>query len=442
MRRRTGDPSPGAEPTATAGLLGITARTTTYQIVSNSTAAAAAVVTARHLGATGRGVLVLFLAVGSLALLVCSLGVNTSGRLLLVDSERPVALGDFLGLCAALSTVQSVVCAVLGAVLLPLAHVHVDITDVLLLGLLGVGLFGQYLVAEAVNAYGRISTAAAIQAVGGVAQLGAVLALAAVEVHTPEPFLVVIAAGSLLQVALFLVVLGRLGLGLRPGCDRQSWWRLVHDGLPGVAVNLGTVLTFRIDRYLVGLFLGPAAVGVYSVAATVPELLRLPTIALGEPIFYRLASGSARLNDFRRSRTICLLSVAGLAAVVAALAPFAVRIVFGPEYSSAVTPLRILLLGEVGIAVYYLDGSSLFGLGRLSDVAIAAIAGLVIVTAADLVLVPAWGIAGAAWASVPAYWAMGLVTYRYLRKRAGDGTVPAPVPGGELHVEPLRRLDA
>ena len=66
-----------------------------------------------------------------------------------------------------------------------------------------------------------------------------------------------------------------------------------------------------------------------------------------------------------------------------------------------------------------------------------------IVVVTDLVLVPAWGIAGAAWASVPAYSAMGLVSYRYLRRASAGPPRPAAVPKtGELEVEPRRRLDA
>lgn len=440
--RRAGREGKGPGTSGSVGLLRVTARTTICQAVSTTAAAAAAVVTARHLGAEGRGVLVLYLTVGSVALLVCSLGVNTSARLLLVGSDRPIGTGPFLGLCLALALLQAVVCSLIGAALLPFADVRVEIADVVLLALLGAGLLGQYMLFDALNAYGLISTAAAIEAVAGVTQLGVVFALAGLDVGTAQPFLLVFVAGSFLQVGLFIAGLARLGLALRPSVDREAWRRLVHRGRPAIAVNVGQVLAFRVDRYLIGLFLGPAAVGVYSVAATAPELLRLPTSALGQPIFHRLASGSADLRDFRRSRAICLLTVAGLAAVVAVLAPVAVRTIFGPEFSAAVTPLRILLLGEIGIALYYIDGSTLFGLGRISDVALAAIAGLVIVTVGDLVLVPTWGIAGAAWASVPAYSAMGIITYRYLRRRTGDGTAPGPVRSTELEVEPRRRLDA
>lgn len=428
---------------ASQDLFGLTARTTIYQVISNLTAAVAAVVSARHLGPEGRGALVLYLTVGSLTVLVSSLGVNTSCRLLLVDREEPVALGDFLGLSTALAVVQAVVCSLVGVALIPLADVQVSVGDAFLLGLLGAGMLAQFLMGEAVNAYGLISVAAGIQGIASAGQLAAIIALAALDVPTVEPFVLAFAAGSFLHVALFLVALTRVGAGLRPSQDWGSWRRLVRGGVPAVAVNVGQVLTFRVDRYLVGVFLGPAAVGVYSVASTAPELLRLPTLALGQPIFHRLASGSARLPDFRRSRAICLLTVAALAALVAVFAPVLIRTVFGPEFSGAVAPLRILLLGEIGISLYYLDGSALFGLGRVSDVARAAVAALVIVVVADLVLVPAWGIAGAAWASVPAYSAMGLVTYRYLRRASAGPPRPAAVPRtGELEVEPRRRLDA
>ncbi len=399
-------------PQPSQSLFGVTMRTVAYKVVSSAAVAGATVVTARQLGPTGRGVLVLYLAVASFTLLLVSLGVNTSARLLLVDAVQPIPLGHFLGLAWVLVAAQFILCGVVGAVLLVLVDVHVGTTGVVLLGLLGASLLGQYLLFDTMNAYGLISTGAAIEGAGGVAQLIGVLALAALRTRRVEPFVLMVSAAHLGQVVADSIVLRRRNLSLRPRYDREAWRRLVHLGLPGVVVNVGQLLAFRVDRYLVGLFLTPAAVGVYSVASTAPELLRLPTMALGQPIFHRLAAGEARLEDFRRSRAACILITTALAAVTACAAPFVVRTVFGAQFAGAVTPMRILLLAELGIAVYYLDGSALFGLGRIGDVATAAVVGLVVVAAADLLLVPALGIAGAAWASVPAYSAMGLVAYR------------------------------
>jgi O-antigen/teichoic acid export membrane protein len=98
--------------------------------------------------------------------------------------------------------------------------------------------------------------------------------------------------------------------------------------------------------------------------------------------------------------------------MVFVLAPFVVQIAFGPEYVGAVTPLRILLLGEAGIAIFYLDGACLAGTNRLRSLASAAVIGLAVVTVLDVALIPHFGLEGAAWASV----VMGAAAVLLLRR--------------------------
>jgi len=219
-----------------------------------------------------------------------------------------------------------------------------------------------------------------------------------------------------LQTALALWSLRRVGVGVRPTYDNTTWRLLLRKGRYGIPSSIGQALTFRVDRYLVGLFLNPAAVAIYSVAATAPELLRLPSLALGQPLVYRFASGSASLGDFRRVRRLCLAMTVLMAAAIAVAAPLLIRIAFGSEYLGAVTPLRVLLLGELGICMFYLNGATLTGINKLKEAAIAATIGLGIVVLLDLVLIPVLGLAGAAWASVIAYSAMGAAAAFLVRR--------------------------
>lgn len=395
-----------------------------YKAISSGAAAGITVVTARSLGPDGRGAFVLLFTVATVTYLACTFGVNTAARVHLVARPRVVELGDYLGLSAALVALQTVACAVLGAALLPLVNVGLPGAEAILLGVLGGSLLAQYMLFDAINAYGRTSLAAALDAAGSAAQLVFVVGLAQLEVRTVAPYIAALGVANVVQTALELGSLRSMKLSLRPRYRPAEWKLLVRSGLPGTALSLAQMLTFRLDRYLVGIFLTPAAVGVYSVAAAIPELLRTPPLALSYSFFYRIASGTADPRDFRALRRwFVLLAVIG-SAVTFVVAPVVIRLAFGPEYADSVVPLRILLLGEVGVTLFYLDAFSLAALNRIGHAAAGAVTGLTVVVLADLVLVPAFGISGAAWASALGYSTMGLSAALLLRRQLKASPMP------------------
>ncbi len=85
--------------------------------------------------------------------------------------QRTSDLGNSSGFCGALVAGDMLLCAAVGALLLPLVNVAVGLGGSSLLAALGAGLLGQSLLYEALNTYGLVSRAAAIETVGGVVQL-------------------------------------------------------------------------------------------------------------------------------------------------------------------------------------------------------------------------------------------------------------------------------
>ncbi len=401
---------------ATTGVLGITARMVAYRVVSGLCAAGITVVTARALGPSGRGTFVLVFTLAVITYLACTFGVNTAARVHLVAKARVVEIGDYLGLCAALTAVETVACTVLAATLMPLVDVRLGFATCALVGALGGTFLAQYTLFDAVNAYGQTALASALDAGGSVAQLAMVLVLAEKDVGDIGLYIAALAAANVFQLALELVSLRWMGLSLRPRFRARQWRILLRSGAPATVLTLAQNLTFRLDRYLVGAFLDPAAVGLYSVAAAVPEMLRVPGLALANSLFYRIAAGSAEPRDFRGLRRGFIALAAGLSAATLIAAPVLVRLVFGPEYMGAVGSLRLLVVAEIGICVFHLDGFSLTGLNRIGKAAMAASVGLVTVTLADVVLVPWLGINGAGWASILGYGLMGAAAAVFLQR--------------------------
>ncbi len=406
--------TPKATQAGSLGLVSLTGSVFAFKFVSAVVGGAVVVLTARQLGPTGRGVLVLLVTASSFALLVVGLGINLSGRIHLVSSDHPVTSGGFLGLSCALSAIQVLVCLILGVILLPLVHVRLSVGQEMAFGLLGASMLAQYVLLDVLNAFGHLSSSALIDAGGSVTQLILVIMMIAGDQTKVTPFVIALTAGNGMQILISLAALKHFGVSILPHYRRREWILLVRSGLPAVIMGFAQVLAFRMDRYLVGAVLSPTAVGVYSVAATAPELLRLLPLSLSQPIFHRIAAGLAVPDDFRRIRILCLVVVLLSVGVAFTVAPAAVRIFFGAKFSGAATPLRILLLGEFGVAIFYFDGGALFALNETWRAAVAVIAAFLLIAVGDVMLIPPYGLAGAAWASVAAYSVMGLTAHVFL----------------------------
>lgn len=376
-----------------------------------------AAITSRQLGPSGRGVFVLLITLASFAYLVSSLGVNVGGRILLVAKEGAVPFTDYLGLSLALAVFNLKVCLIASFTLLPLVDVRLLPVDLGLFCLLAASLLVQRLLGEALVAFGNPVESAAVEASSlavVVAAAGVAAFAGATDVRT---YLLIFIAGQLVQIGGFGIWLRRFNLSLRPSWNKVQWTRLVRMGFPGVGMTMSQLLTLRIDRYLVGLFAAPAAVGIYSAAATAPEFIRLLPMAVGQTVVHQLASGKAEFDDFRQARRRSLQLTLVLILLGLVLAPLIVNVIFGPAFKEAVAPLRILLLAEIGIAVFSIDGSALIGKGRPAGVATAATVGLITVICAAPLMIPRFGLVGAAWGSVVAYSLMGVVTLAMARRR-------------------------
>lgn len=413
---------------STSGVLGITLRTVAYRAIAGMSTAGVTVITARSLGPRGRGAFVLMFTVATVSYLGCSFGVNTAARVHLVARTKPVTPSEFLGLSAALACLETVVCTAVAALALPLVGVDLPLGLEMLTGLLGGTLLAQYMLFDAINAFGKTALASALDALGSAVQVVLVLVLAVLHVRALGPYIVALTVADVLQITTELVALRSMGISVRPTYSARAWRFLLRSGVPGTGLSLAQLLTFRLDRYLVGLFLTPQAVGLYSVAAAVPELLRIPCMALSNSFFYRIASGTAVAGDFRRMRRGSLGLTVLFSGVTFVLAPVGIRLVFGERYMGAVGALRVLLLAEVGVSVFQLDGFSLAGLNRIGRAATAAGLGLAVVTVADIVLIPHHGIVGASWASVIGYSVMGTVAYVFLRPHLRQPASPVAAP--------------
>jgi len=177
----------------------------------------------------------------------------------------------------------------------------------------------------------------------------------------------------------------------------------------GIKAFLGNVLAFlnyRLDMFLVNIFMNPLAVGYYSIAVVIAEKLWMISQAASIVLFPKVASmkNERERKNFTPivSRNVLLITLIG-ATVTFFLSRWIILLLFSEAYLPAVKPLQILLPGIVALSISRVLANDIAGRGRpmlntyLSMITVAMNLGL------NIIWIPRIGINGAAWATTVSY---------------------------------------
>jgi stage V sporulation protein B len=240
--------------------------------------------------------------------------------------------------------------------------------------------------------------------------------------------LAVVAAYAVAQPVVLAAVLAVAQI--RPA--RPSWPLFVEGfryGVYGFSANLVQVLNLRLDFFLLSALRSSSAVGIYSVATTMAELLGKVPAAASTILLPRIASGAPGGHAFtaRVARVVLALTLVGGVAL-AAFSGFAIRLLFGDAFSGAFTPLLLLLPGTALLAVASVLTSDLAGRGAPRVLLYGALIGLVVTVGGNAALIPAYGASGAALASTIAYAAGTAFVVALFARRFGTRLADLFVP--------------
>lgn len=385
--------------------------------------AVSGVLSARALTVVDKGLLAMVLTIGGLLWVMSSLGTNVALRVGYPRDGTILTLRDYLAVSAMLLVLQAgCTLALVAAVRHWLPEIPTDPLFMVLVLALSITTFVSNQVLDALHAINRSAEATRTDATGAALTAICVAVTAAGPSATaPLPGLV---------ACYLLGYVGRLAWGMRrlvvldprhthPG-SRAGRFALLRSGVPFLGFNVGQVVAFRADRYLLGILSTPTAAGLYSVAATPAELLRLPVTAMAQLLMQRTAaSGTSRVA----LRHACLLTL-GItlppALVLYLVAEPLVTWVFGPRYAAAGGVLRVMVLSEIVVALFLVISRIAAGSGLARSTGVATIAGAVVGVAALCLLAPTHGALGAAWASVCGYAVMAAAALPALLRRAGE----------------------
>jgi lipopolysaccharide exporter len=188
---------------------------------------------------------------------------------------------------------------------------------------------------------------------------------------------------------------------------------LLAYGLPVAGSSLLLSLVFDIDYLIVGRRLGAEALGFYTMAFRVPEMVIINVFnvlsAVAFPLFALARGDPARLRRGYLAG-VRLQSAYGMGAGVglAMVAPMLVHVVFGPRWEASVVPLQALALyaafrslGIGAVDVYK-------GIGRTGLAAALSLARLAVLVPALLIAVR-FGIGAVAWTQAAVALALALL---------------------------------
>lgn len=183
--------------------------------------------------------------------------------------------------------------------------------------------------------------------------------------------------------------------------------RVLNYGWKAHLSNIITFINYRADVVLVNFFISPAATGLYMVAVQISEKLWMPSQAVSTVLLPRLSSMThdpeAR-SALTKKGFWLVASITALASLVAAIALyFFIGPIFGNEYREALPALVCLIPGIVLWAGARVQANCIAAAGKPEWNMYISIGVLAINLTGNIILVPVWGIIGAAVATSTAY---------------------------------------
>ncbi|MGK3983661.1 oligosaccharide flippase family protein [Sorangium sp. So ce136] len=207
-------------------------------------------------------------------------------------------------------------------------------------------------------------------------------------------------AGHLLALALAVALAAQL-------LDRRQWSSegatlprsFLSEAGPLAVAMIASPLYFQIDLLMLGWMSTPRAVGDMSaVQRVIGGAMMLPGVVRAAvfPAFVASRSASAR----RRLAALTFVGLMTAGALMSAgvwwLGGPIVRLVFGPQYASAVLPLQLLTTALVWMMPEFAIGPLLFATGQQRSHAVLWVTSVLLIAAGNVWAVPAHGAAGAA----------------------------------------------
>lgn len=216
--------------------------------------------------------------------------------------------------------------------------------------------------------------------------------------------------GAIIGLAASTILIGILCPALikgHIGLDNSLWDTFALRattvfGFYVVLANSISYLNTQVDSILIGHYLNPTEVGIYAVAALIVQVLPLIPSAVqcvttpAMATLYGKGDMEGVRHIFYSTLKKSFFLSAGSAVLLAIFSPYFIIILFGEKFLGSYVPLLILLIGYAISATYSAVGSVLSSIGKVHIMFRIGGVSVLINIALNILLIPYFGISGAA----------------------------------------------
>lgn len=186
--------------------------------------------------------------------------------------------------------------------------------------------------------------------------------------------------------------------------------------------NILSFINYRADMFVISMFLTPAAVGIYSVAVSIAERLWIVSQAISSVLFPAVSSidDDESKNHLTSviSRNVLFFSILGGIAFYI-LCNLVITLLFGHKYDESAMVLKVLLPGIILFSVDRILSNDLAGRGKPEINMYTSILTVVSNLVMNIILVPKFGLTGAAFSTSFTYSMSTLVKVFLFKKNTG-----------------------
>ncbi len=197
---------------------------------------------------------------------------------------------------------------------------------------------------------------------------------------------------------------GRKYLKLSTTVSREWMTKLFQFGKFTLGTNLGTMLYRNIDKIMLGTLLkSPAAVGAYDLAVRIANLIEVPTATMAAIVFPQSAKRAITEGNkaikylYERSVGILLAIIFPIVLVIWLLAEPGIMLVAGSDYLESVHLLRLMLIFGLLVPFARQFGTVLDSMGKPKVNLYFVVISLLLNTGFCFLLIPKFGVSGAAY---------------------------------------------
>jgi len=214
-------------------------------------------------------------------------------------------------------------------------------------------------------------------------------------------------------ISFFKTVSINLNLRLSLKNDITPFFTYIFPVFISLVINF---LNYRFDIWLVSYYKGNTQLGLYVLAVNFAQFILLYSRIIGGVMMPYLSEDDdiQRKKYFTTYSRINFVSVLLMVTSLALVGDWLLVSLYGKEFTGSVNPFNILLIGMIFTAMSQLFSIMLFSKGKNNVALIANFVGLISTILLDILLIPKYGIIGAATATSISYFFLFMVLLVYL----------------------------